>query len=362
MSIANATPTTSTSQSAPGPHHVSPPSNEGGSGADSGADVLGDAAAELAAIEKALAEQEKTAEPAPEAKAKEEPEPKELEPGEKPEEAAAKEVEKPKEEPAPTDKIGKARAALAVREKKLVDDKAAHRAQVAQTESHLNARIAEVNQLTERANAVIAEAKRDPLRWLETYAGMSQKDIATRILNNNKAGPEELHARATGEVAELRKTVEALNRRLEQQQQVEGRAAAERAFVDAARAKDKDTPKYPTLTRIYSEPGELIREAYRVAEDVKARSGRTPSDQDLLEYLEWRDARRYGGGTGAPTPAKATENGSAHQGTKGGSVSGPTLSNKATAERATLPKPIEMMSPDEERAFVLEQATKAHIA
>lgn len=304
------------------------------------------------------AKPEEKAEPKPKDEATEEPKKDDVAEPEK------EEPEAPAEPAKPEGPLGAARASLARRTAKFETERAASRAEMAAREQHIQQRETSLRAqetTIQHAQSVIESAKRDPLGFL-SQLGITAELLNRRILNDGKPSAEETaevalrEARAMKE--EARRDREATAQAQQRAQQAANVQAAEQSFVKEAQSK----ALYPTLNAA-NEKGEplftadeLVAAGYEVARLAKAKTGRTYSDAQILEYLEHRESRRYGVGTGKQASGPGggnTANGVGSQGTRAAGTSGPTLTNRTNASRASIPKPIELQDEEEERATLL---------
>lgn len=177
-------------------------------------------------------------------------------------------------------------------------------------------------------DALKARIKDAPLLALKEL-GLDVAAVNQHVLNEGT--PE-------AEIAKIRKELEAERAARETwQQSVSTREAraAEEAFVAIA-------SKQPTLAALYAdEPQELLSRAYAVQKAYHEKTGEVPTREEIAEYLETVEARRYAKLTKtAPAPAK-------------------TISPKAAAATSAPTKAFKDMTPGEQKRHLIRVAQDA---
>lgn len=198
----------------------------------------------------------------------------------------------------------------------------------------------------DRAEAAARAIESDPLGELRKR-GVTQDVLARAAVEDNS--PEAIARRAQEDAAAARREVEALRTGQTQTAQQQAREAARGAFLTEARGAGMN---FPLVAAHASVRGlSVVREAEEVIAthgDAFARvHGRRPSNREVLEYLEFQyaqaDKARAAPGPGAAAAAKPAAGGSAA--TTGAGTK--TLTGR-TAERATVPRTFDEMSPTEQ--------------
>ena len=195
------------------------------------APAMPDAAAELAAIEKAVAAAtgQKSDAPADGETAAE----------------AAKNGEPGTEEPAPTDRIGRARAKLAERETSLIERTASLRSEADTMRQAHQAAMAKADARHAKAESIVDDFKKDLFGAIEKYTGIRREDVGARLLNGGNAGESEKARADNAATTALEAKLAALETRLEERSSRDTSAATARQeearFVAEARATRSET-------------------------------------------------------------------------------------------------------------------------
>lgn len=134
----------------------------------------------------------------------------------------------------------------------------------------------------------------------------------------------------------------------EQQQHTQAMRAVEQQFLTEHAAVEKA----PYLHKRY-DPGEILEKAHALANQWRAAN--VPFDNgDVAAYLEHQARQRL---AGVPVPPQQVSGGGSVQ--KVRTNGSRTLSAASGSERRASPKPLDEMSPEEERAALIEAAAEA---
>ena len=151
-----------------------------------------------------------------------------------------------------------------------------------------------------------------------------------------------------GAVDTVKADFEAFKNQIAAREQEAYRANVERQFLTEHAAPEKA----PYLHKRY-EPDEIISKAHALANQWRA-AGVPFANSDVAAYLE-HQARQRLAGVAAPPPQVSGSSGAPKVRANGSR----TLSAGQGSERRASPKPIEEMSPDEERQALMEVAAEA---
>jgi hypothetical protein len=290
------------------------------------------------------------------------------------EESVAKEVAADEEKPKDTTeekKVGALALQLRRQEKKLVERQQAHareREDFARERTQLTGEV-------EAARKLRADAKADPLAWLEKEHGITAQDIARRVLNGGKPAEDETARERDARLAALEK----------READREAAAARERDAQRLAQDTKKSETDFVALVRKHAsavpsiqefDDGELVEEAYteinrqwRIA-DREGRKRKQYSDAEIADLLERRYSKVRGpkqsAGAGTERDAsrdapKGSESGNGRRGQSAGDAdnTAPTLSARTAGERASVPADPLILDEDEERDAIKRELAEA---
>ena len=222
----------------------------------------------------------------------------------------------------------------------------------------LNQRLAweQQQRLAAEQRARPLEDIRDPAKRLDAMRtiGLDPKTIAEDAVRAST--PEGQLEALRAELRQERAVRERQQQQQQAQQEIAYQRQQEQVFVDQA----ADAENYPTLARIAKgRPQTLISEGNQVCEDVYQRTGRYPSFDQVLAYLEgeysktFREEKpnREAGpqqGSRPTTPAKEGQP----------AASAKTITARAS-ERAILPKSVGEMTREEQISYFADQVRKS---
>lgn len=285
----------------------------------------------------------------------------------------ADEAEKPKDAAPEVEekKTGALALQLRKQEKKLVERQQAHareREEFARERTQLSGEV-------EASRKMRADAKADPLAWLEREHGISAQDIARRVLNGGKPSEDETSRERDARLAALEKREadrEAAAVRDRDAQRIASETRKSETDFVALIRKHPDT--VPSIQNF--DDSELVEEAYteinrqwRIA-DREGRKRQQYSDAEIADLLERRYSKirgpkqSAGAGTerdasrGAP---KGSESGNGRRGQSAGDAdnTAPTLSARTAGERASVPADPLILDEDEERDAIKRELAEA---
>ena len=222
---------------------------------------------------------------------------------------------------------------------------------------------AEAESLREQTRKRLAASPRDVLRELNADPQTVVDDLARegtpewRAVQAAQRELEQLRAK----VAEFDSFKADIQRYREEGQRAAAdarRQQAEQAFLSAAASAER----CPSLHALY-EPDEILAKAWRVIDLIRSETGRTPTDPEIAEYLEYQATGRLGrlreGQSAATTTGSAAEKGAPKAGNGKPPAGSRTLNAASASERRAGPRPISEMSPEEQRAALIEEAEAA---
>ncbi|MEK0431487.1 MAG: hypothetical protein RL139_1291 [Gemmatimonadota bacterium] len=164
-----------------------------------------------------------------------------------------------------------------------------------------------------------------------------------------------IYAQVHGLERRLTETVQAFEARMRAHEEAkkaeearyheQARAAEERAFVSQA------AEKAPQARLLFASDRALLREAYEVIETCRARGLPVPTNDEILEYIEYQAAREIARIRGSDAASKATP---PAQRAQGGSLP----SSRLASERRGGPRRYEELSADEQDAELYSYAGK----
>jgi hypothetical protein len=155
------------------------------------------------------------------------------------------------------------------------------------------------------------------------------------------------------EIDELRQEMRAIKEDRERARQEQEHQASQRQMMEAKQSFLGLVSKnaFPTLYSMFEDsPGDLWNEALAIAESHSERTGQTPSDIQVVKYLEQKYAakmKRLGvapASAASAAPKKAMAK---------------TLSTKAASETRTAGKPFGQLDADQQKAALLAAVKKA---
>ncbi len=152
-----------------------------------------------------------------------------------------------------------------------------------------------------------------------------------------------------GQAETVKADFDAFKRQFETNQQLAAKAEVEQRFLSQHAAPEKT----PYLHKRY-EPSEIVEKAHALANQWNA-AGVAFAHSDIAEYLEHQARVRI---TGTSTPPQQVS-GVSGNATKVKANGSRTLSAANGSERRASPKPVDEMSPDEERDALIEAARDA---
>lgn len=152
-----------------------------------------------------------------------------------------------------------------------------------------------------------------------------------------------------GTVDAVKADFDAFKEQLQARETIAARTAVEQQFLSVHASPEKA----PYLHKRY-DAEEIVQKAHAKANEWAA-AGIPFAHSDVAEYLEHQARQRL---AGVPFPSQKVSEGGSGQKVRPATGSR-TLSAAGGSERRAAPKPIEEMSPDEERAALIEAAAEA---
>ena len=157
------------------------------------------------------------------------------------------------------------------------------------------------------------------------------------------------------EIDELRQEMRAIKEDRERARQEQEHQTSQRQMMEAKQSFLGLVSKnaFPTLYSMFEDsPGDLWNEAIAIAESHSQRTGQTPSDIQVVKYLEQKYAakmKRLGVAPAAAAAASAAPK----------KAMAKTLSTKAASETRTAGKPFGQLDADQQKAALLAAVKKA---
>lgn len=214
------------------------------------------------------------------------------------------------------------------------------------------------------ATAILEHAKKDPLDWLQKFAGLDKEALAGRILNDGRPSEGEVLKKYQQEVEDMRRELRDRDMREAATQRTRAQEAALHEFAEKATAGED---KWPLVSQGY-DASELKAEAWRIANEHAARGVRL-TDEEILDKMEETEARRNsrrqerGKQNGAASvsaskvPAKAPNG---HQANGHHTPAAPSLTNRVAADRTSSEdEDVLDLTPEQEHARVLAALKRA---
>lgn len=178
--------------------------------------------------------------------------------------------------------------------------------------------------------------------------GVTQEGTATfRAIRAAEARAAAAEAKANG-VDSVKSDFDAFRKQIIQREQAQEKLAVEQRFL----TEFAPVEKAPYLHKRY-DAAEIIEKAHALAN--KWNAAEIPfAHSDIAEYLEHQARQRL---AGVPVPPQQVSGGGSAQKVRANGSR--TLSAANGSERRASPKPIDEMSPEEERAALIEAAAEA---
>lgn len=203
----------------------------------------------------------------------------------------------------------------------------------------------------ERARKELEQATKDPLAWLESK-GVKARTIAERIAKGES--PDDALKALTQKILDLESQREKDKHELEEREkklQFETQAQASKRELLSVYEAGK--AKFPTLHRVIDGADDLVQEFMILYRSIKSNPELAPyadsyTNEEMLEALEAKHAKRYGKSQGEIPGAQATP-----------TTPKPTLTSRGASETGTVPKDLKKL-PHKQQIQILTDLYKAH--
>jgi hypothetical protein len=200
----------------------------------------------------------------------------------------------------------------------------------------------------ERLTALLDEADHAPLDYLRKKGVTADKLVQEGI---NATTPE-------GKIAALEERLarEAESRKAWEQKQMDAATTAQtRKAYDDFLTMAADKEKFPTISRLAKvRPTSVCRDGDEVVAAVYAKTKRYPSYEQVLAYLE----TTYKQALSDEPKSPGQSNGQAKDAPQAGLGAGSRTLSSKMAERASLPKSLDELTPEDQKAHLAEMLRK----
>lgn len=217
--------------------------------------------------------------------------------------------------------------------------------------------LAQLQSSIESERKTIELFKKDPIKAIE-IAGKDPAWFTEQVLLHGRPDPvKEQLSPVEEKLSVTQDRLEKLEQMLQQRMQADEKAQADKAAEAFTQMVIRDDEKYPYLSAIYSDDsGELIQKANNIAQLVYDRTESYPSFEDIAEYLEDLEQKRYSRLQGRQ---KTDGNGKAPQDARAKEKGVRTLGGAAVSQKASNQIPFEKMNEMQQREYLKQQAELA---